>query len=104
MWHFGLVIANSVNSTDEWLMKLHTPCSFLLEITLQSLIGKNIFDHDEIYEILERCIYRNSSIKAAIDIACYDAASKEKNLPLYKYLGGEVNKKLYLDQIMFYLF
>ena len=72
-------------------------CLSIAPILTSSLIGKNIFDHDEIYETLERCIYRNSSIKAAIDIACYDAASKEKNLPLYKYLGGEVNKKLYTD-------
>ena len=72
-------------------------CLSVAPILTSSLIGKNIFDHDEIYKTLERCIYRNSSIKAAIDIACYDAASKEKNLPLYKYLGGEVNKKLYTD-------
>jgi len=63
----------------------------------KSILDLNIFDHDTINEKLNRVIYGNRSIKSAIDVACYDAASKKVDKPLYQYLGGKINKKLYTD-------
>ncbi len=63
----------------------------------KSILDLNIFDHDTINEKLNQFIYGNRSIKSAIDVACYDAASKKVNKPLYQYLGGKINKKLYTD-------
>lgn len=37
---------------------------------------------------MDRYAY-NTSVKAAIDIACYDIASKKMGVPLYQYLGGD---------------
>ena len=63
----------------------------------KSILDLNIFDHDKINEKLNQFIYGNRSIKSAIDVACYDAASKKENKPLFQYLGGKINKKLYTD-------
>ena len=62
-----------------------------------SIIGISCYSHNLIYEKLNSVIYGHQSIKSAIDIACYDLASKSKKLPLYNYLGGKINKKIYTD-------
>lgn len=52
------------------------------------LIGQDPLAIAHIHEIMDSFIAYNTSIKAAIDIACYDIAAKKMNLPLYRYLGG----------------
>jgi L-Ala-D/L-Glu epimerase len=48
-------------------------------------------------ELMDKTIYGNSSIKSAFDIALHDIAAQHAGLPLYKFLGGEKNKKLETD-------
>ena len=63
----------------------------------RSIIDLDVFNHEEINLRLDNIIYGNNSIKSAIDIACYDASSKNMGKPLYKYLGAGVKKKLLTD-------
>lgn len=51
--------------------------------------GKNPLEIEERLEELDWFIARNTTIKSAFDIALYDIAAKAKQLPLYKFLGGE---------------
>ena len=51
------------------------------------LIGENPLAIERIHQIMDSYAY-NTSVKAAIDIACYDIASKKMGVPLYQYLGG----------------
>ncbi len=55
------------------------------------LIGKDIDDIEGIMFIIDNEIVRNTSAKAALDMAIYDLFGKKYNMPLYKYFGG--NKK-----------
>jgi|GraSoiStandDraft_4_1057263.scaffolds.fasta_scaffold333184_2 L-alanine-DL-glutamate epimerase-like enolase superfamily enzyme len=48
-------------------------------------------------KLMDKTIYGNSSIKSAFDIALHDIAAQHAGLPLYKFLGGEKNKKLETD-------
>ena len=41
-----------------------------------------------IHRVMDSLYTGNGPIKAGIDIACYDIASKAAGVPLYKYLGG----------------
>lgn len=52
--------------------------------------GQNALDIPAQLQQLHDFIARNSTIKSAFDMALYDIAAKNENLPLYKFLGGSV--------------
>ncbi len=53
-----------------------------------SIIGMDISDFEEIMLRMHSCIVRNTSAKAAIDMALYDLYAQHQGQPLYKLLGG----------------
>lgn len=53
-----------------------------------AVIGLDIEDIDGIMSRMHKCILKNSSAKAAVDMAVYDLYAKNLNKPLYKVLGG----------------
>lgn len=53
-----------------------------------SLIGMDAENMDEVQQKLHSCILKNTSAKAAVDIALYDLYGKRWGAPLYKLLGG----------------
>ncbi|MFC7684494.1 dipeptide epimerase [Ureibacillus sp. GCM10028918] len=57
-----------------------------------AIIGMDIEEFAGIMERLENCIYKNTSAKAAVDMALYDLFAKRYETPLYKLLGGYSNK------------
>jgi len=61
------------------------------------LLGVDPLKIEECHNIMDKIIYGNTSIKSAFDIALYDIVAQYNKLPLYKYLGGKKNKKLYTD-------
>jgi o-succinylbenzoate synthase len=52
------------------------------------LVGMDIDNIEEIMTVLNSCIIKNSSAKAAVDMAIYDLFGKKYKLPLYKFFGG----------------
>ncbi|MFW5759168.1 MAG: dipeptide epimerase, partial [Bacteroidota bacterium] len=61
------------------------------------LKGKNPLSIEECSQAMDSVIYGNSSIKSAFDIALYDIASQNANLPLFRFLLGNNNKTLITD-------
>ena len=61
------------------------------EFIAPSLIGMELENLDGIMKKLHGCILKNTSAKAAVDMALYDLFAKECRKPLYQLLGG--NKK-----------
>lgn len=53
-----------------------------------SLIGMDIEDMDGMMRKLHGCILKNTSAKAAVDMALYDLFAKSCKKPLYRVLGG----------------
>jgi len=51
--------------------------------------GKDPLDIPARLKELDDFTARNTTIKSAFDMALYDLAAKNENLPLYQYLGGE---------------
>jgi len=52
------------------------------------LIGMEIENLDEIMKVLHKTMIKNTSAKAAVDMAVYDLFAKSCGMPLYKVLGG----------------
>lgn len=55
----------------------------------KSLLGKNIEQFEDIMIILNNCVLKNTSAKAAVDIALWDLYGQLYNAPIYKLLGGK---------------
>lgn len=58
----------------------------------KNIIGMDIENFEEIMIKLDRCIVKNNSAKAAVDIALYDLYGQMLNAPIYKILGGYRNE------------
>jgi len=52
------------------------------------LVGQDPFDHEKIHAWMNRFYPRNTTAKAALDIALYDLTGKALKVPIYKLLGG----------------
>ena len=54
-----------------------------------TVLGLDAEDRDEVFLRLEKAIAKNTSAKAALDIAIHDAVARAKGVPLFRLLGGE---------------
>lgn len=54
----------------------------------KTVIGMDIENFEEIMLRLDKCVVKNTSAKAAVDIALYDLYGQLYKAPLYKLLGG----------------
>lgn len=57
-------------------------------IIAPKLIGREINDFNNLLELVQNSLQKNTSAKACVDIALHDLFAKSCNLPLYKLLGG----------------
>lgn len=56
------------------------------------LLGQDIRNIHQLSHMIERSCVANTSAKAALEIALYDALCQHLHLPLYQYLGGRTNR------------
>ena len=63
----------------------------------KALIGKDVTQIMRINKIMQQLIPEHASIKAAIDMAVYDLNAKIVGQPLYRYLHGDRDKRIYTD-------
>ncbi|MCL4149627.1 UNVERIFIED_CONTAM: hypothetical protein GTU68_056125, partial [Idotea baltica] len=63
----------------------------------QILIGENAREIRKIVKKIDKSLAGNASIKAAFDMALYDLNAKAVGMPLYRYLQGDNDKKIYTD-------
>lgn len=71
--------------TGETLASIHYT---IKEVIAPKLIGLDIRFREKLFEVLNQSIVRNTSAKAAIDMAIYDLLGQQADLPLYQLLGG----------------
>ncbi|MGM9956630.1 MAG: dipeptide epimerase [Peribacillus sp.] len=62
------------------------------EVIAPHLIGRDIENIQVLSQVIQQSCVGNTSAKAAVEIALYDAVSKRWQLPLYQYLGGKSNE------------
>ncbi len=60
----------------------------IMDYIKPNIVGLNIDNLEEIMNRIDKSLVKNSSAKAAVDIAIYDLYGQHLNKPLYKLLGG----------------
>lgn len=66
--------------------------STILNYIKPSIMGTEIDNLEGVMEKINSCNLKNTSAKAAVDMAIYDLYAKKLNSPLYKILGGYRNE------------
>jgi|SRR6185437_7718552 len=56
------------------------------------LIGSYVSNFNQLIQINQTALQKNTSAKAAVDIALHDLFAQKCNLPLYQFLGGNKNQ------------
>ncbi|WP_299736926.1 mandelate racemase/muconate lactonizing enzyme family protein [uncultured Rossellomorea sp.] len=74
-----VVITGDSLSSIEWAIQ---------QVIKPAIIGKSLLNYEQLFQQLHSLLVRNSSAKAAVDMALYDCLSQYCNLPLYQFLGG----------------
>jgi len=59
---------------------------------IKTLIGRDVDNFENLMKDLNSCIVKNTSAKAAADIALWDLYGQLHRIPVYKLLGGSRNK------------
>lgn len=72
-------------------------CFIVGQYLAKVLKGKDPLNIEDCSQAMDAVIYNNTSIKSAFDIALYDIASQNANLPLFRFLSGDNKKILITD-------
>lgn len=59
---------------------------------IKTIIGRDVDDFEELIQAVNRCIVKNTSAKAAVDMALYDLYGQLYKIPVYKLMGGSRSK------------
>ena len=59
-----------------------------------SVLGLDPGDRDELFSRLDRAMAKNTSAKAALDIAIHDAAARAQGIPLFRFLGRKAPEQV----------
>lgn len=59
---------------------------------IKTIVGREVDDFETLLQAMNKCIVKNTSAKAAVDMALYDLYGQLHNIPVYKMLGGGKQK------------
>ncbi|MFB1083065.1 mandelate racemase/muconate lactonizing enzyme family protein [Jeotgalibacillus sp. JSM ZJ347] len=74
--------------------------ALLKHMLIPEVIGESPFNIERIHQKMNDRLIHNPSIKAAIDIACYDLMGKAAGLPVYDLLGGKAHDRLTYPKVI----
>ena len=63
---------------------------------IKTILGRDVDDFEDLLQAVNKCIVKNTSAKAAVDMALYDLYGQLYRIPVYKLLGG-ARKKIVTD-------
>ncbi len=55
---------------------------------IKTIVGRDVDDFEDLMKAVQKCIVKNTSAKAAVDMALWDLYGQLYNIPVYKMLGG----------------
>ena len=54
----------------------------------KSILGQDVDDFEDVLQTVQKCIVKNTSAKAAVDMALWDLYGQLYKIPVYKLMGG----------------
>ena len=54
----------------------------------KSILGRDVDDFEDVLQTVQKCVVKNTSAKAAVDMALWDLYGQLYNIPVYKLMGG----------------
>ncbi len=54
----------------------------------KSIVGRDVDDFEDVIQIVQKCVVKNTSAKAAVDMALWDLYGQLYKIPVYKLMGG----------------
>ena len=63
---------------------------------IKTILGRDVDEFEDLLQAVNKCIVKNTSAKAAVDMALYDLYGQLYKIPVYKLLGG-ARKKIVTD-------
>ena len=54
----------------------------------KSIVGRDVDDFEDVLQIVQKCVVKNTSAKAAVDMALWDLYGQLYKIPVYKLMGG----------------
>ena len=54
----------------------------------KSIVGREVDDFEDVLQTVQKCIVKNTSAKAAVDMALWDLYGQLYKIPVYKLMGG----------------
>lgn len=54
----------------------------------KSIIGRDVDDFEDVLKVVQSCVVKNTSAKAAVDMALWDLYGQLYHIPVYKLMGG----------------
>lgn len=63
---------------------------------IKTIVGRDVDEFEDLLQAMNKCIVKNTSAKAAVDMALYDLYGQLYKVPVYKMLGGS-RKKIITD-------
>lgn len=105
----------SVNSVEDVIVEIHTDTGAvgygeapptgaitgdttgailgaLQDHLIKTIVGRDVDDFENLMQAVQRCIVKNTSAKAAVDMALWDLYGQLYKIPVYKLLGGSRNQ------------
>ncbi|MFB1082253.1 mandelate racemase/muconate lactonizing enzyme family protein [Jeotgalibacillus sp. JSM ZJ347] len=74
--------------------------ALLKKVILPEVKGLSPFQIEEIHYRMNRALRGNPSIKAAVDIACFDLMGKITGVPVYDLIGGKAHEQLSYPKVI----
>lgn len=59
---------------------------------IKTIVGRDVDDFEDLIQAVNKCIVKNTSAKAAVDMALYDLYGQLYKIPVYKLFGGSRSK------------
>ena len=101
----------SVNSVEDVIVEIHTDTGHvgygeapptgaitgdttgailgaLQDHIIKSIVGMDVDDFEDVLQVVQKCVVKNTSAKAAVDMALWDLYGQLYKIPVYKLLGG----------------